>query len=53
MLKVGTLNIRNSGADDGDNAWPVRRAIVINTVRRAEADMIGFQEVLPATVFGG
>lgn len=45
-LRVGTFNIRNSGAKDGENAWPKRRGLVIETVRKADPDIVGFQEVL-------
>ena len=46
-LRVGTFNIRNSGAKDGENAWPKRRTLFIDTVRKADPDIVGFQEVLP------
>ena len=47
MLKVGTFNIRNSGANDGGNAWPNRRPLLIQSVLRFGPDIVGFQEVLP------
>jgi endonuclease/exonuclease/phosphatase family metal-dependent hydrolase len=46
-LKVGTFNIRNSGANDGDDAWPHRRPLLVDTIRRADPDLVGLQEVLP------
>lgn len=46
-IRVGTFNIRNSGADDGENGWPHRRTLLVDTIRRADPDLIGLQEVLP------
>ena len=41
-----TFNIRTSGSDDGDNAWPHRRALVAETIARAAPDVAGLQEAL-------
>lgn len=47
VLKVMTFNIRYGTAPDGENAWPNRRQLVFETLRQAEADVIGVQEALP------
>jgi endonuclease/exonuclease/phosphatase family metal-dependent hydrolase len=46
-LRVMTFNIRNSGAADGPNRWPLRRALWTDVVRRFDPDLLGVQEVLP------
>jgi endonuclease/exonuclease/phosphatase family metal-dependent hydrolase len=46
-IKVMTSNIRNSGAKDGANAWPLRRELYVATIRRFAPDLLGTQEVLP------
>lgn len=46
-LRVGTFNVRNSAAVDGEWAWSNRRATLIDLVRANAPDLIGFQEVLP------
>ena len=46
-LCVGTFNVRNSGAADGEWAWAGRRATLVSLVRANAPDVIGFQEVLP------
>lgn len=45
-LKVMSLNVRFDTSDDGVNAWPKRADEVARTLRAADADLIGFQEVL-------
>jgi endonuclease/exonuclease/phosphatase family metal-dependent hydrolase len=45
-LRVMTFNIRNSGAADGPNRWPLRRDLWIDVVRRFDPDLLGVQEVL-------
>lgn len=46
-LKILTFNIRYDVAHDGPNGWAHRRALVLEQVRRLDADIVGFQEVLP------
>ena len=46
-LRVGTFNIRNSGAADGEWGWAKRRATFVALVRDYSPDVVGFQEVLP------
>jgi len=45
-LAVMTFNIRYGTADDGSNAWPLRRALLIETIRTARPDVLGLQEAL-------
>ena len=41
-----TFNIRLDLASDGENAWPMRKAIVAELLRHERPDIAGFQEVL-------
>jgi endonuclease/exonuclease/phosphatase family metal-dependent hydrolase len=43
---VLTFNIRYAAADDGPNAWELRRDLAIETIRTHDADVLGLQEVL-------
>jgi endonuclease/exonuclease/phosphatase family metal-dependent hydrolase len=45
-FRVMTYNVRNSNAQDGENAWSRRIDFFFDTVTRFDADLIGFQEVL-------
>ncbi len=45
-FRVATFNIRYGTADDGENSWPNRRGLVIQTLREASSDVIGLQEAL-------
>lgn len=47
-VEIGTFNIRYDNPQDGDNAWPRRRAMVVDVLR--EGDVWGLQEVLPQQV---
>ena len=50
-LKVGTYNIRNAAADKRTpNAWDLRKADMVELVRRMDLDAFGLQEVLPVQV---
>lgn len=46
-LRVMSFNVRNSAADDGENAWGKRSELLLATVHTYRPDLIGFQEVLP------
>ena len=46
-LRVMSFNIRYGTARDGDNAWPRRRELVLDTIRRFDPDLLGTQETLP------
>ena len=41
-----TFNIRFDNANDGDNAWPKRKAMVGEWVKSESPDVIGLQEAL-------
>lgn len=45
-FRVMSFNVRNSNAQDGENAWPKRIELFFDTVNGFKADLIGFQEVL-------
>jgi endonuclease/exonuclease/phosphatase family metal-dependent hydrolase len=45
-LTVMSFNIRYGTADDGANAWPLRRGILFDLLREQRADLIGLQEAL-------
>ena len=45
-LDVMTFNIRTSEGRDGWNSWPYRKELVAETIRSADADILGLQEVL-------
>ena len=44
--RVMSFNVRNSRAQDGENAWPKRTELFFETIERFGPDLIGFQEVL-------
>jgi endonuclease/exonuclease/phosphatase family metal-dependent hydrolase len=41
-----TFNIRYGTADDGENRWSARRALVLEVIRREDPDLLGLQEAL-------
>jgi endonuclease/exonuclease/phosphatase family metal-dependent hydrolase len=41
-----TFNIRYGTAKDGEDAWPLRRAMLFDVIREQDADLIGLQEAL-------
>ena len=45
-VNVMTYNIRYGTADDGENAWPNRRELLMEQLREGAADTIGLQEAL-------
>ena len=45
-FRVMSFNVRNSNAQDGENAWPKRIPLFFDVVTGFNADLIGFQEVL-------
>lgn len=45
-LGVMSFNIRYGTADDGENAWPLRRELVTRTIRHFGPDLLGVQEAL-------
>ena len=49
-VKAMTFNIRYSAAADGPDAWPRRREMVVEVIRRFDGDFVGIQEALPDQV---
>ncbi|HOH29445.1 MAG TPA: endonuclease/exonuclease/phosphatase family protein, partial [Candidatus Hydrogenedentes bacterium] len=45
-LNVMSFNVRYGTAMDGDNAWPHRKDILVNTIKKYAPDIIGVQECL-------
>ena len=45
-LDVMTFNIRTANGRDGDNAWPHRKALVVETIQRFAPHVAGLQEAL-------
>jgi endonuclease/exonuclease/phosphatase family metal-dependent hydrolase len=45
-LDVMTFNIRTSAINDGDDAWPHRRSVVVEAIRRHDPEVLGLQEAL-------
>ena len=45
-----SFNIRTSSADDGENAWPLRRVLAAQVVRSQGPDVLGLQEAQPDQV---
>lgn len=45
-LKIMSFNLRYGTAKDGENAWPKRCDIVVDTIRAQAPDLIGSQECL-------
>lgn len=46
-IKVMSYNIRNAKADDGDNAWEIRRSATIAMLDEVQPDIFGLQEAYP------
>ena len=46
QLDVMTFNIRTSSIPDGDNAWPYRKELVVETIRRFAPHVVGMQEAI-------
>ena len=45
-LTAMTFNVRYGTADDGPDAWPLRREIAFDVLRNHAPDIVGMQEVL-------
>jgi len=45
-LSAMTFNIRLGSAADGENAWPKRRALLFDSIKQADPDVLGLQEAL-------
>ena len=46
VVRVMTFNIRYGTANDGDDAWPLRRQLVFDVIREFEPGVLGLQEAL-------
>ena len=49
-VQVVTFNIRFGTADDGLNAWPLRKAALIRQLGDLNPDVLGFQEALSGQI---
>jgi endonuclease/exonuclease/phosphatase family metal-dependent hydrolase len=49
-LTVMSFNIRYGTANDGDNHWKLRRELVFDVMREANADLVGLQEALDGQI---
>lgn len=45
-LRVMTFNVRYGSADDGINAWPKRRDLMVRIIQKQRPDILGTQELL-------
>jgi endonuclease/exonuclease/phosphatase family metal-dependent hydrolase len=45
-VRAMTFNIRYGTAPDGDNAWPVRRPLLLRAIRDFDPTLLGVQEAL-------
>ena len=45
-IDVMTFNIRTASGRDGDNAWPHRKELVVETIERFVPQVVGLQEAL-------
>ena len=45
-LTVMSFNIRYGTAADGEDAWPLRRSLLLDVLREQDADVVGLQEAL-------
>ena len=46
QFDVMTFNIRTSNIPDGDNAWPLRKQLLAETIRKFAPQVIGMQEAI-------
>jgi endonuclease/exonuclease/phosphatase family metal-dependent hydrolase len=45
-LRVATFNIRYGAANDGEDRWEKRKDLLLRTIAKMDADVIGMQEVV-------
>lgn len=45
-LHVMSFNIRYAAAKDGENAWPLRKDFLVETIKTYDPDLLGTQETL-------
>ncbi|HIF21423.1 MAG TPA: endonuclease/exonuclease/phosphatase family protein [Gemmatimonadetes bacterium] len=46
QFDVMTFNIRTSNISDGDNSWPYRKELVVETIRKFAPHVVGMQEAI-------
>lgn len=46
-IRVMSFNVRYGTANDGNDAWPLRRELVVRTIMDFGPDLLGTQEMLP------
>lgn len=49
-LDVMTFNIRTADGQDRDNIWPMRKELVVETIRAFDPEVLGLQEALTAQI---
>jgi len=49
-FRVMTFNVRGANREDGVNIWPQRAGLNVETIRRYDPDVIGFQEFQPGNL---
>ncbi len=49
-IRVMSFNLRYGTANDGDDSWPLRRELVVRTIRQFQPELLGMQEVQPLQV---
>jgi endonuclease/exonuclease/phosphatase family metal-dependent hydrolase len=45
-LRIMSFNIRYNNTEDGENAWPNRKELVVSMIRSYKVDIVGLQEAL-------
>ncbi len=46
LLRVMSFNLRYATAADGENSWPNRKDVLLETIRKFDPDLLGTQETL-------
>lgn len=49
-IRVMSFNVRNATLDEGENAWPRRRELLLGTIQRFGPDLLGTQECVAEQV---
>lgn len=50
QFRIMTFNVRGTMHDDGANKWPARADLNVQTIRRCDPDLLGFQELQTGNV---
>lgn len=43
-IRIGTYNVRIQSSSDGDNNWPTRKTITVQSIKDIDFDLFGLQE---------